>query len=591
MTDYPADNSNEWSAFFVQLPPYGKTTGKRTPPPGTPTLAFNIGALVPDKLGASDYTYVDEGSAAAGTTDRDAVRKDEMAMAGGYWFEAVHLMPRDGIDFGNIISAVDDRFELFNAFRHTNITLTNVVNNALPGTELPDLPATPDVMGPMASYIDPLSTNLVPLAQICRALSQGLSSFDTTIDFALAGGVGTLYLGVKGNRIALLTADFDGPLIEILQSKTDIMEHKDGSEQRISFRKQPRQLFEARLYLIGVQRQIVQALLFGWQGMTIALPVWTEQMRVAAAVTGGATDTVTVDSTDYLDLRVGGLAAILKDDTTYDVLTVASLTSTTVTFDQTITNSYSIGDKVVPVRLSIIRGPAQGRRPPVNLEMINVKLQVTENDIGAPTGDVSAFSSYGGKVLLDDFNFIRGQMSEAFSQKVSYIDNVSGIVSQNTPWEKNKRSQVKGFVAKSREALWNIRRLFYALNGRQVSFYIPTFMEDMTASQDLTSGVDTMDISWIGYTRFIQSMEPKATFKIIFTDGTSLVRVVQSSTELSVMEERLVLDTTWPSNKTVAEIARIQFYELVRFDTDDIRIEHSGVGRAKIFNPVKAVFD
>lgn len=594
MTDYPASNDSRWSPIDLLFPHLGRTEGRRTPPPGTETLAFNIGALEPLKLGGDDYAFVDGGAAAAGSTDHDyVVRDDRTAMTGDYWFERVHLLPRAGLDYGNIVTTQDLRFDLFSAFRKDNVTLTSIQINALPGMELPDMPSVPDVMGPLGSYIDPLSTNLAPLGMICRALSQGLPSFDTTVDFTLTGGIGTLYLGVEGNRIALLTADFDGPFLELLQFRTDILEHKDGTEQRISVRKNPRQIFEGRLYLTEVQRQITQALLMGWQGMTVALPVPPEQTKVTAAISAGTTDTIDVETTDDRDFRIGGLAAIIKDDTTFDVVTVLSKTATSLTFEQTIVNGYDINDKVYPVRLTVIEGMVQGRRPPVNLEIMKVRFLTIENDIGAPTASTTAFSTYNGKVLLDDCNFIRrGSMNESFEQKVTKIDNLTGIVSQNTPWEKNKRSHVKGFVVKSNSDLWDVRQLMYALRGRQVSFYIPTFMDDLTASQNLTSGVATMDISWIGYSRFIQERDPKKIFKITFTDNTSLIREVQSSSQLSATEERLTLDTTWPSDRNVSEIQRIQFYEFVRGDTDDVRIEHSTTtGRAKIFYPVKVAFN
>lgn len=592
MADHPASDNSLWGVVNFSMGLTGKTGGRRVPPPGTPTITLSVGILVPDLLGGDDYTYVDEGGAPVGTADHPAVRDDRTAMTGDYWFETVHLLPRAAVDFGNIVTTVDERFEMFSAFRHDDVTLLGVVNNALPGTELPDLPTPPTTLTHLNSFLDPLSTNLNPLAQVVRALSQGLPNFDTTIDFSVGSGVGTLYLGVKGNRIALLTADFDGGLTEILESVTDILPLKDGKEQRIAVRKNPRQLFEADLHLVEVQRQIVQALLFGWQGMTVALPIWPDEMRVTADVTGGTTDTVSVDSTDYIDIRIGGLAVIFKDDTHFDVLTVQSITATSITFDQTITSSFDIGDRVAPVRLTVIDGDVQGRRYPVNLEQMRVRFTTIENDIGAPTGDTSAFSSYDGKVLLDDFNFLRGTMSETFEQKVSLVDNLAGILSQSTPWAKHKRSHVKGFVVKTREDLWNVRRLLYALNGRQVSFWIPTFIEDLTVTQSLSNGDDKMTISNIGYTRFIQNQEPKATFRITFTDSTSLVREVSSSEQLSATEERLTLASSWPADRTVSEIQRVQFYELVRLDTDEPRIRHSNtVGRAKISLPVKVVFD
>lgn len=585
-------NADHLSMVDSHLYLTGKTSGRRFPPPGTPTGSISVLALTEHLLGASDYTYVDEGTSPAGTGDHAGSRQDMSAITGDFWFEAVHLLPRAGVDFGNIVTVVDGRFEIFNAHRYDDVTLLNIVNNALPGTELPDMPTPPAALGELSSFLDPLSTNLNPLKQIVRALADGLPNFDTTIDFQFGSGVGTLYLGVRGNRIALLTADFNGGLRETLQFKTDVLEHKDGSEQRISVRKQPRQVFRASLFLEGAQRQIVQALLFGWQGMTVALPVWPEQMKITAAITGGATDTAQVDSTDYVDLRVGGLAAVLKDDLTFDVLTVLSKTSTSVTFDQNIQNSYAAGDLVVPVRLTIVKSPATGVRRPVNVETIEAQFTVIENDEGAPTGDTSAFSSYNGKVLLDDFNFLSGTMSESFEQRVSITDNVTGLISQANMWGRHKRGHVKGFVVKERQDLWSVRRLLYALKGMQVSFYIPTFIEDLTVTQNLVGGTDTMDISWIGYDRFVDDQSPKNVFRITFTDDTSLVREVQSSSQLSGTEERLTLDATWPSSKSVSEIRRVEFYELVRFASDDLTIEHGNtVGDARLALPVKVVFD
>lgn len=589
MTDYPGvlDTRTKTDLFTH---PLGKSDGMDMPPPGTLNGAFNIGALAIPYAAGDDLTFVDA-TVSQTTTDYPGNLADQ-ATQGIDWFEAVHLLPRAGVDFGNIITAVDERFELFSAFRYADVTLLSVLNNALPGTEMPDLPATPATLGPLQSFIDPLSATLNPLAQIVRALADGLSSFDTTIDFTFGSGVGTLFLGVEGNRIVLLTTEFDGGVRETLEWKTDILEKQDGTEQRISTRKNPRQLWSTRLFLTEVQRQRVQAILFGWQGRTISIMAWPEQMTITQAISADTTDTAQVRSTDYVDLRIGALAVVFKEDLTFDVLTVLSKTSTSVTFDQNISNAYAIGDLVIPVRLAVLKSPVSGSRPPVNVEFLDLQFTVIENDIGIPTGDTAAFSSYNSKVLLDDANFINGSVQESFIQDIIIVDNETGILSQSSPWTQNKRGHIKGFVTGSRQSLWNIRRLLYALKGKQTSFYIPTFMEDLTVTQNLTSGNDTMTISWIGYVRFIQDREPKATFKITFTDGSSLIRVVQSSEQLSATEEKLTLDANWPSLKTPDEVERIQFYELVRIDTDSIAIEHHHiVGRSRIFFPVKAVFD
>ena len=588
MTDYPAVNDSRASVSMYGYM-VGRSSGYAQAPANTMSGQFNIDALSGEVLAGSGLTYVDEGTPSVGGGEYIAVRGDGASLSDD-WFETVHLLPRAGVDFGNIVSAVDGAFELFNSSRYASKTLGSIQNNAEPGVIFPDVSA-PSVLGPLQSFIDPGSSPLAPEGAIVRALQSGLPNFDTTIDFTFSG-VGTYYLRVIGNRIALLTADFDGGVVEILSFLTDILTKTDGSEQRISPRKQPRQRFEASFILDGTQRQTVQSILYGWQANTISIPVWPEMMELTSDITGGTTDTADVDSTSNVDLREGGLAVVFKDDQHFDVLTVSSKTSTSITFDQDISGSYSSGDLVVPVRLASIDGSVQGSRPPVNVEKMQIKLNVIENDIGAPTGDTSAFNSYNGKVLLDDYNFIKGEMQESFTQDVIQVDGNVGISAQDSPWTSNKRGHVKTFVVKTRAALWAVRRLLYALRGRQVSFYIPTFMEDLTVTQDLLSGTDTMDISYVGYSRFVQAGHNRLAFRITFTDGSSLVREVTDYEQLSATEERITVDSNWPTGRTVDEVRRVEFYTLVRLDTDDVRIEHgSTAGFARISVPVVEVFD
>jgi hypothetical protein len=125
-----------------------------------------------------------------------------------------------------------------------------------------------------------------------------------------------------------------------------------------------------------------------------------------------------------------------------------------------------------------------------------------------------------------------------------------------------------------------------------VSFWIPTFIEDLTIQSDLVMGTVIMLIENINYTRFVNARESKRTFRIAFTDGTVLIREIESATELDADTEELTVSAPWPANRTVAEISRIEFLENVRLDTDSVVIRHENViGRASVEVPVKVVFD
>lgn len=588
MADYPGNVSGG----VISIPLPGRTAGLAYPPAGSFQPAFNIGALAVPHISVDDLQYVDEGAATTGTDDMPGHLGVETT-PGIDWFEQVHLLPRGKINFGDIVTTVDERFELFSAFKRDAVTMTAVLNNALPGVVMPDFPSPPASLDPFCSFLDPTSTPHNPIKMLVRALVQGLVSFDTTIDFTFGSGVGTLYLGVMGNRIVLVAAEFVGGTRETLQWRTDVLEMKSGKEQRIADRKNPRQLIDARFHLEDLGRQQFHAMMFGWQGQVFAVAMWPEQMDVTADIAGDTTPTVQVDSTVGVDLRVGGLAAIFKNSRTFDVLTIASKTATSITFDSNILGTYSAGDRVIPVRTTHLQPALQGQQSPVNLEMFTARFRVIDNDTGAPTGDASGFSSYDGKVLLDDCNFMDGATKPGrLEQRVHVVDNETGLVMQDTPWDRHKRGHSKGFVVKTRAALWTLRRLLYALRGRQVAFWIPTFADDLTPTVALVSGQNKMTVSHMGYTRFVREREPKATFRITFTDDTSLVREITDSEVLSGTEERLTLNTTWPANRPVDEIVRVQFYELVRTDTDDIMIDHGvTVGKARVFFPVKVVFD
>jgi hypothetical protein len=230
------------------------------------------------------------------------------------------------------------------------------------------------------------------------------------------------------------------------------------------------------------------------------------------------------------------------------------------------------------------------RRPPYALESFSARLLVTDNWTGAPTASATGWSTYDGKILFDDCNVLRGEMSGRLTKRVTIVDNSTGKFTQRSLWDVNKRVSVKGFHAGTRAQILALRRLLMEVRGKQKSFYLPTFIEDLTPVDDLASGNDEMDISNIGYTRFIQSRAPKNLFRITFTDGSSLVREVQSSVEVSSTVERLTLDANWPANRLLSEIRRIQFYELVRFDTDDFILEYDRVGLARMLAPVRIVF-
>lgn len=579
--------------IFVKFP--GRTVGFGVP---FHQFAFVFEDMVPVSEDVTGVVTADqEGSppasvegSIAGTTDQDIV-------FGSIWFDLVHLIPRTKFEFGNIVSQVEDTFEIYNAFRTTSVTLTSITNNLSPGVVFPTI--TPPVeMPPSTSILDPTTTDnsggvgLGTLVETAiRVLQDGIPQFDTDAIFVTTQN--DPFLLASGSRIVLFDFDYEGEVRESLAFLTDVIPGLDGNEQRIALRKQPRQTFDVEYALDAIDRQRMQVLLFDWMDNNFGFPLWRERLLLTAATIVGAT-TYPVSGADDVDFRVGELAVVLTDATVFDVFVVSVVTDTLITASSPAVNAYPIGTRIAPVRTAVIPNRVATQRAVNNLERFRLTFEVTDNDTGAPAGSTTPgfWSTFNSRVLFDDCNVVdSGGTSGSLRRRIHRLDNQTGIFAQTSLWDRNKRGSEKGFFARSRAEINSLRNLFRALRGKQKAFYLPTFIEDLTPNADLVLGLATMDIVSVGYVRFVRDRLPLTIFRISFTDGTSLVRTVQSSATVSATVERLTLDTTWPANRTIAEISRIEWYELVRFDSDKMVLRYPNLVHAQTRMPILRVFD
>lgn len=507
------------------------------------------------------------------------------------WFGKVHILPRTKIAFGNIVTSQSRTYEIFSAWR-SDVTLTAITNNVGAGVTLPDAPTLPATLYKFTSFLDASSTRLSKVKQTVDVSVDGAPTFDDTIDFLFDTGEEP-FLALSGNRIALLTPQWENDMQERWSFLTDVITSVSGKEQRLSLRRNPRQELQVTYLLDAEERQRMVATLFGWQTKLFAVPMWHLENRSTAAASVSATTLQVADTTGF-DFRAGGLAVIYESPTKFDVLVLSAVATNLLTFtDSPLLNSYSSNARVLPVRLAYITSSVRAQRAATKLEAFQVSFVVLDNDTGAPTEDTTGWNTYNSRILLDDPNVLDGSdLPEEYSQLVTVIDNDTGTVSTGTRWSRHKKASQKGFFANGRANILKLRRLLLALRGKQKAFYLPTFIDDLTPAANLISGSSVLDISHIGFTRFVVGgVSPRDTIRVTFTDGSTLTRSIVSSQELSSTTERLTLSTTWPANRPVSEISKIEYLELSRFDTDTFLFRYSKPSTAVVIAPVVTVFD
>jgi hypothetical protein len=495
------------------------------------------------------------------------------------WFEHFHVIPRK-FEFGNILTAQQEPIEVYSAFRDEDHLWLSLINNAGDGVSLIGQPSLP-VLVPHQTGIQ--MELLVD--------TSGDPSVDTTLDFVF--DVGTTEVPISLQRVVLFPVIPESGYLEYLEFATEILEHEDATEQRISLRKNPRQMFDWKLVVEdGRARARLENYMFEWQRRVFGIPIWHELTRLTSAATIGDT-VINVGETDYRDFREGGLVLVYTSDTVSDVGTIAvgGITGTTITLQSGVLNNYAAGVMVVPLRTAVVKGQINGRRYPTGVQEMTIQFRVTDNDIDI--ADTTGWTMLNSKVVLDDSNAITGTMSETFDQQVTIIDNVTGQVFQTSGWASNRRTSNKTFWTATVQGLWEVRQLLHALRGRQVSFYLPTFAKDFQPTSQLNSGGSTMNIENVGYTQFVRNRQPKNIIRVTFNDGTApLIRTITTSSEIDDDNETLTLDGVWPSNYPVSVVDRVMYVEEVRFSSDTIRIQHTiGQLTVRIQAPVVTVFE
>ena len=568
---------------------------------------YNVFAATIGEAVATGYTATTRsmGTGATAPVNQATVTMDpdKLTPMGELWFEKVHILPRTKIAFGDIITQKTEQYEVYNALRRTDVTTASLTNNVTPGVTFPD-ESLPEVIEAQSSALDSTTTSQDELVSpqvlgtmVQRdvvAATEGLPIFDDSVVFNITGA-NNVQLLLSGVRLVLMPMEYEAPVQETLAWLTDIITALDGNEQRIALRKNPRQMFDVTYLLDGADRQRMQSLLMDWTNNQFGFPLWHEKLELSASVAIGTT-TYSVANTADVDLRVGGLAVVLSDRNTFDVITIASMTATTIVSADPSVNAYDAGTTIMPMRTAIVLGAVTGRRHQNELEEFKVRFLVTDNDTGVLTGDVSAYSTYNSRVLMDGCNVVEGgTMPVEYTRRIHRIDNSTGVISQSSPWDRNKRKHQKGFVLRNRAEQIAFREMLTSIRGRQTAFYIPTFIDDLEVKAQLNVGTSTLDIENIEYERFVQSRLGKTIFRITYDIGAGevqLVRTITAVAEVDATTERLTVGTdTWPDNIPVANISRIEFYELVRFDADTVPITHPRIGLAQSTMPVVQVFD
>ncbi len=507
-----------------------------------------------------------------GSFVRGSIDNDGRAVVGGEvpgyvddFYYRIHLIPWS-IDFGYILTAVTEYFTLWNAYFVPKVcTAINEVNEdeyVLSG------------LSPLF-ILNGLQETIYSVSPV----EDGSPTFESTITFDFGVDDDYVIETLTGVRIVLFKWCPKLPMAEYLEWMTNIIKAKDGSEQRISVRRVPRQGFSFMVYFATEKQQIIyETFLHEWQKKKWGLPVWYE--LVPHSDTINISDTViTVDTTDA-DFRDDSLIVIWKSLNEFEIIRVETVAAGSLTLSSLVQNTYT-GDKfIIPCRIANMHRVTRGKETPDGDSVIEFNFVVEDNVL--LTG-YSAGATYKTLPVLTDPSIV-GKAQEKTSDGdlvITDFDTGEFIISSDSEFNKVIQSHV--FKNYTKAEAWNHRLFLHYLLGQLNTVWIPTFKSDMVLADDIGAADTSFKIENIGLYLNMGLNTLRTHVAFIFDDGSMLLREITNITEIDDDVETVFIDSSLGQTISIGECT-ISFLDRCRLSSDSVRIdwEHQGWNTNKL---------
>lgn len=492
----------------------------------------------------------------------------------GDWYDRIHIIPLN-LDLGNVLQNQIRTVEVWNA-NFVSRTL-----NAITETDTEGITLTGELGVPPAVYLP---------------LRSKIHTFTITLDGPLAIDASYLFdfdtqdltVTITGTRAIVFAMEPQLPVAEVLEWRTDVLESYGGAEQRIMVRHRPRQSFDYS-YLLSDRNEVSRALngLYGRAGGVFAVPVWWDVRNLTSDVSIGATTVLT--DTAYADFRNGGFAILWRASDDFEVVEIDTVSPTQFTLTRPTDQAHpAISTVVMPLQRCLLADKTPANRRPNGVTTIEASWQSEEPvDLSATDGELTL---YRGLPVLTDLNFVEGdEISESIEAKAVVIDNKTGPAPKSYRRRFPRIISAKTWMPETKVELWTIRKLIYALRGRQRSFWLPTFREDFVLTATVGSSATTLLVEPVDYERFIDTNEPLGDIAIYLTNGSVFYREITDVQPGGGGTEQLSISSALGVTVNPADILRISYLVRSRLDTDAVRITHNGLGRAVVVAPTVGV--
>lgn len=471
----------------------------------------------------------------------------------------IHFDPGQ-VDLGNVLSVQTEEIRVWNAYL-SNRVMTDYLEPASQGLSVQEPVLPPYTMAPLEelSYIVTVSTDGPP-----QFSEQILWTIDG-VEYAVP---------ITGQRVVVwpFGPNWDQPMTESLEWKTDVIRAFSGKETREALRSKPRRRLGYRTTLEGALVNQFQNLLYGWQDRQYAVPVWFDKWVMQDPVSAG--DTQVPAETDGRSFAIGGLAILMTDSFSFEVFEIDDVQDDHLVPAKPLENDWPRLTRLYPLNLAILPSSVPTQRLTSRVMTVNLEFRTdpVETDPYLPaTPATDTHNDY--EIIYRKPNWA-SPIQQAFESEYDELDFDIGAFQQVQRPSFPRQMRTFQWVLKNRQDLKSFRALLGRLKGRLTPAYLPTWHPDFLLADVTPSGNASLTVQRGQYDTMVGIPDTQKTLLIRLTDGTQFLRTITGIGHPDQYTERLSTNEPFPVEINQNNILMISLVHLCCLRQDGVTINY-----------------
>jgi hypothetical protein len=324
--------------------------------------------------------------------------------------------------------------------------------------------------------------------------------------------------------------DFASPAIERLIRLTEVVQAKDGTEERSGQSDKTKRRYSYDIPILDAHsRRRLKAFLRANQKQPVIWPITTDEDELSEAIAAGESVVIPV-ATQHMDYDVGG-RAILGSETDYEAVEIEAMDADSITAKEVV-NDWPIGTLIRPGKRAIVQQDLSLSSINEDTQDISITATILVEDIVAAPNRITPYTPtlYRGVERFNPFEFGLNDTSDASdddSRMVSEVlDTGTGIFRVDTDQEFATEGIGYTFFLDGRELISAFLGWYEARTGRLNNLWVPTMVRDI--GELVAISISTVTLSESYYETDYAGDPARSDLVLVGTDDTIGLRHINS---------------------------------------------------------------